>query len=630
MKKITLLFVTMLFAFSLNAQKTTSVFAADQNLSAKERNEMMTNPTPHYQAPAYVKSRAFVIAEGFESGVPATWTQYKLGDATSPGFVASATAHSGAGSMYHNDDNLTTAAQDWIVLPQVAVTDAAYKLKFWERDHYQTFYEYHGVWISTGSGDPASGDFTEVWSVDGTEAWKEVTVDLASYNGQSIYIAFKYTGDYKDEWYIDDVKVGMPEPHDLAASSVAPAFVLSGSTATPTVGIHNFGANDESAYAVHLVINDGTNDVYDNTVNATTAIASGADATIDMPAWTPADGTYTLTATVTVANDTDASNNQITGNCIVVSPNTYAGNATDHLYGFVDLATGAYTATGTMGNSPFPMAEEYNGTNVYRINYAQATTTSTIGTVASDGTYTNLGTLTGVTGTPTALAWDWANSTMYVVILGSGSTPHLCTLDMSTYVLTEVGVGTAGASIIGMDFANDGFLYGPAINDKFYKIDPATGLTTEVGAVGLDVKFGQDVSYDPVAETMYTYATLAAGNNKYGTYNLTTGAFTQITDLGSRKQFATFVITKAPAGAVSENTVKGLEMFPNPVNDVLNINATNNIDQVQVINLLGQELININANATSVQVNLSQLSAGNYLVKVVAGNNVSVQKIAKK
>ena len=626
MKKITLLFVTMLFAFSLNAQKTTSVFAADQNLSAKERNEMMTNPTPHYQAPAYVKSRAFVIAEGFESGVPATWTQYKLGDATSPGFVASATAHSGAGSMYHNDDNLAAPAQDWIVLPQVAVTDAAYKLKFWERDRYQTYYEYHGVWISTGSGDPASGDFTEVWSVDGTATWKEVTVDLASYNGQSIYIAFKYTGDYQDEWYIDDVTVGMPEPHDLATSSVTPAFVLSGSTATPTVGIHNFGANDESAYAVHLVINDGSSDVYDNTVNATTTVASGANVTIDMPAWTPADGTYTLTATVTVANDADTSNDQVTGSCTVTGlSDAYAGNTTDHLYGIVDLATGTLTTIGAIISTPFPMAEEYNGTSIYRMF-----SDMTFGTVAPDGTYTNLGTMAGVTGTPTGLAWDWANSTMYVVILGSGNTPHLCTLDMSTYALTEVGVGTSGASIIGMDFANDGFLYGPAIDDKFYKIDPATGLTTEVGAVGLDVKFGQDVSYDPVAETMYTYATLAAGNNKYGTYNLTTGAFTQITDLGSRKQFATFVITKAPAGAVSENTVKGLEMFPNPVNDVLNINATNNIDQVQVINLLGQELININANATSVQVNLSQLSAGNYLVKVVAGNNVSVQKIAKK
>ncbi len=101
-----------------------------------------------------------------------------------------------------------------------------------------------------------------------------------------------------------------------------------------------------------------------------------------------------------------------------------------------------------------------------------------------------------------------------------------------------------------MDFAEDGFLYGPGIiSDKLYRIDPNTATTTEVGDLGININSGQDVSYDFDSHQLYTI-TCSGGffwsESKFGTYDLTTGAFTEIQDMGG-DQYAVFVITNTPS-----------------------------------------------------------------------------------
>ena len=71
------------------------------------------------------------------------------------------------------------------------------------------------VWVSTTNTNTNS--FTEVWSE--TEAvhsfsWKTVTIDLSAYNGQNIYIAFKYyhSSSFTHSWSIDDISVTQSAP----------------------------------------------------------------------------------------------------------------------------------------------------------------------------------------------------------------------------------------------------------------------------------------------------------------------------------------------------------------------------------------------------------------------------------
>jgi hypothetical protein len=141
------------------------------------------------------------------------------------------------------------------------------------------------------------------------------------------------------------------------------------------------------------------------------------------------------------------------------------------------------------------------------------------------------------------MAWDWENEIMYVMILDGALAPQLCALNLSTFELTLIGSQSEQLMIIGMDFANDGYLYGPALDtDILYRINPVNGEITEIGPVGIDLNYGQDVSYDPVSETLYT---ISYGNAiAFGHYNLETGAFTNITTVSD--QHATLVITNTP------------------------------------------------------------------------------------
>ena len=70
--------------------------------------------------------------------------------------------------------------------------------------------------------------------------------------------------------------------------------------------------------------------------------------------------------------------------------------------------------------------------------------------------------------------------------------------------------------------------------------------------------------------------------------------------------------------------------YPNPVKDVLNLSYTSEISTVTVMNMLGQEVISRNLNATTAQVDMSQLSAGAYIVNVTIGDTVKTIKVVKQ
>jgi trimeric autotransporter adhesin len=74
----------------------------------------------------------------------------------------------------------------------------------------------------------------------------------------------------------------------------------------------------------------------------------------------------------------------------------------------------------------------------------------------------------------------------------------------------------------------------------------------------------------------------------------------------------------------------GFSSYPNPVVDILNLSYSKNIDKVQVINLLGQEVVAKSINATDAKVDMSALSSGTYLVKVTSDNQIKTLKVIKQ
>ena len=75
---------------------------------------------------------------------------------------------------------------------------------------------------------------------------------------------------------------------------------------------------------------------------------------------------------------------------------------------------------------------------------------------------------------------------------------------------------------------------------------------------------------------------------------------------------------------------KNFTYYPNPVKDVLNLSYTKNISNVTVFNLLGQQIATKVVNANQSKIDMSNLAAGTYLVKVAADNQVKTIKVIKE
>ncbi|MFT3794202.1 T9SS type A sorting domain-containing protein [Flavobacterium sp.] len=73
-----------------------------------------------------------------------------------------------------------------------------------------------------------------------------------------------------------------------------------------------------------------------------------------------------------------------------------------------------------------------------------------------------------------------------------------------------------------------------------------------------------------------------------------------------------------------------LNIYPNPTNAKVNINAPVTIDRLSLYNVLGQHLQTQTPSATDTEVDLSALPSGTYLLKAVSGDRTLMRKIIKK
>jgi hypothetical protein len=72
-----------------------------------------------------------------------------------------------------------------------------------------------------------------------------------------------------------------------------------------------------------------------------------------------------------------------------------------------------------------------------------------------------------------------------------------------------------------------------------------------------------------------------------------------------------------------------ISMFPNPAAEFTTITSNQEISTIHIYNILGQEVSTIKGKGNHTQIDVSNLTTGNYLVKVLAenGNNETLKLI---
>ena len=77
---------------------------------------------------------------------------------------------------------------------------------------------------------------------------------------------------------------------------------------------------------------------------------------------------------------------------------------------------------------------------------------------------------------------------------------------------------------------------------------------------------------------------------------------------------------------VNEISEASVNVYPNPANNTLYVNATSNISKIEVFNTLGQKVMTVSANDNHAKLNTSNLSKGMYMLKLHTDKGVVNQK----
>jgi len=132
-------------------------------------------------------------------------------------------------------------------------------------------------------------------------------------------------------------------------------------------------------------------------------------------------------------------------------------------------------------------------------------------------------------------------------------------------------------------------------SDKSYEIMPAEGY--EIESVLVDgVNVGTELTYD--------FSNILANHSILVNFRLI--------DLGTGNQ-----------------DLVGLKAYPNPVKAVLTISYKEEISNIEVFNLVGQQVTSKVVNAKETQLDMSNLTNGTYFVKVTSDSKVKTVKIVK-
>ncbi|MBR6272935.1 MAG: T9SS type A sorting domain-containing protein, partial [Bacteroidales bacterium] len=71
-------------------------------------------------------------------------------------------------------------------------------------------------------------------------------------------------------------------------------------------------------------------------------------------------------------------------------------------------------------------------------------------------------------------------------------------------------------------------------------------------------------------------------------------------------------------------------IYPNPVNDKLNVEATEAIEQVEVFNITGAKVFSKKNYTEKAEINTANLPAGTYVIRMTTQNTTEVRRFVKK
>ena len=258
---------------------------------------------------------------------------------------------------------------------------------------------------------------------------------------------------------------------------------------------------------------------------------------------------------------------------------------------------------------------------------------------------TSIGTGATTTSTETVSLTSQAAGTYYIKVFGfSGANSATCytikatattvTSCQSTLDASTNGT-TAGAAVIPFNTNTTG-LISPAADVDNYKFTITTAGTITITLTTLPANY-----HLKLLNSLGTQVAISSNSGTTSeTINYTAAAgiyFAQVygnnTTVNSATTCYTLKVQKGTATKSNWTANNQIEVFPNPVQSILNIDFTGfeGISEIQLYDINGNQVMNKKTSQMKTQLDVSKLSGGIYLIKALKGQTVvSRTKIVKQ
>ena len=284
-----------------------------------------------------ILGQAQIFSEDFNAGIPATFTLTDV-DGLTPNNTNFTVGSFQAGNLTTEDCAISVSwfnplgqADDWMITPAITIPNSTspISLQFDALGYEAAYSDGVEVYVSTTGANPS--DFTGVALYNSTpttagpnpiggenDVWTTRSVDLTSFVGQTIYIAFRNNSNDMNMLGIDNVIVSelLDDNGELVSSEID--AVIAGNR-TVDITIKNIGATNISSLDLEWDFNAGTTTPVSITgINLTAGQTHTETVSLGNLA---IGGPYTFNSTVTLVNgntDPDMSNNSINTDFTIV------------------------------------------------------------------------------------------------------------------------------------------------------------------------------------------------------------------------------------------------------------------------------------------------------------------------
>ena len=601
------------------------------------------------------------------------------------GHLMSITYRDGAATNYNPIDN-------YLVSPVKIKATENSKISFYACANNNSLYREHfGLAVST-AGNTSASDFTTVqdWVIEDRTTWKQYTVDLSAYAGQEIYVAIRHfftAQEWEDSYYgydycalnIDDIvfsdvtlsikhvttysyddpyyfnvmvsnTINLPMVENLTATAISSSKISLTWDAVNNVNGYNVYRDGQKiatvtettfedsklnhetqyCYAVTTITSYGESGLSEETC-ATTLEPTEAQTPTNLIATAESSSTIVLTwdkadeaTSYNVYQDETLIASEITNTMYIVNglnaETNYCFSVTAvNKLGESDKSESACATTLKSEEPEVPVLEA-------PVVTAEATSDTTI--VLSWSPVEKAERYNIYSGTETIkLA---LNDTIYVVTGLEAETQYCfnvvainresqseksedaCATTMKAEEPAKLDAPTNLRAAIRQDV--------PGYN---YKYEITMMWDAVEGAQGYDVYVNttkeQDIYFGYTGGTAYV-----AGSNQETTFDFYVVAFNDETE--SEPSEICTVIVKADA---IEEKNASFDIYPNPVNDKLYIEAETEIEEVVVYDVYGRRQVTETPSHQG-SIDVSELNSGVYFVKVVTEKGEAVQRFVKK